>query len=693
MLNPKKKTAVSLLSAALVLSPLVAVSPISVFAETTQGAVDTASQQVNFPDANLEKAIRAALNKPTDPITQDDMKNLSQLYNISTDERSAIQDLTGLEYAVNLGSLTLSQRDKTAVGIKDLSPIRNLSRLKYLALSNQSISDISPLSQLTMLEEVYLASCNISDISALSNLPYMHLISLNNNQVQDISPLGNMRWGNSEIYLSNNKIKDFTPITNLVKNKNWSMGIINLSLNEINVMTENNINQINEIRQHGVQLSVNPQRGSLAGIVLDEEGRPAPNVKISIAGSVPYDGPTPTVEEVTGSAVTDQYGEYDINTSIAKGESVPKPYVPSGPYSVTVGDASSPQFTGGSITGGITRLDLTRSADGSWDITPPTVRPAYLTKYQPTDTQGHWARETLENAIHADIVNGYTEDDGSTTIRPDKQITRAEFVTLLVRALNLQSTQPGKDFADVPKSQWYSDYIRIASSLGIVNGVADREFAPYRPIQRDEIVALLVRAFSSSIRFDGANKQFVDVPDYWAQSYIGQAAGVGLVNGYPGGEFRPRLTATRAEAILMIMRALDREQSHLPDDKLLTDIVLKNETEAVAAYNVQDYDALLAVNDRYSTGYYKAQFDWSTELTQKKALRGYTLHQTLTGTLAARVISKNDRLANVEMTGAIYEVTSTRGDEVNSKTEDTSGILQMKKTADGTWKIYNIIQK
>ena len=98
------------------------------------GAV--ASEDVSFPDANLEAAVRDALRISEEGITVDDMATLSVL---DADDRG-ISDLSGLEHAVNLRDLDLEDNE-----ISDLGPLSNLTNLRELDLEDNEISDLGPL--------------------------------------------------------------------------------------------------------------------------------------------------------------------------------------------------------------------------------------------------------------------------------------------------------------------------------------------------------------------------------------------------------------------------------------------------------------------------------------------------------------------------------------------------------------------
>ena len=116
---------------------------------------------VNFPDPNLQAAIRQAIGKPTGDIYQSDLGNLTSL---ATFNRN-ISDLSGLEYCTSLTTLSLYYSQ-----VSNISPLSGLNNLTSLDLYGDQISDISPLSGLTSLTELHLSLNKISDISPLSGL-------------------------------------------------------------------------------------------------------------------------------------------------------------------------------------------------------------------------------------------------------------------------------------------------------------------------------------------------------------------------------------------------------------------------------------------------------------------------------------------------------------------------------------------
>ena len=118
----------------------------------------TTLSSVTFPDANLETAIREAIDKPEGPISTSDLEAIILL---DAPERG-ISDITGLEYCLNLEELWLQDNN-----ISDISALAGLSNLELLFLAGNNISDISTLADLTSLKILSLWGNNISNISAL----------------------------------------------------------------------------------------------------------------------------------------------------------------------------------------------------------------------------------------------------------------------------------------------------------------------------------------------------------------------------------------------------------------------------------------------------------------------------------------------------------------------------------------------
>ncbi|WP_336787465.1 S-layer homology domain-containing protein [Paenibacillus sp. MMO-177] len=311
-----------------------------------------------------------------------------------------------------------------------------------------------------------------------------------------------------------------------------------------------------------------------------------------------------------------------------------------------------------------------------------------LYAYMPMDIDEHWAYEALDNFVSADLLKGYTDSYGDTYLKPDLSISRAEFVSILVRALGLTTEEAGKSFADVPNGKWYSEPIRIASSLGVVNGLTDTTFGPNELVKRGEIATMVVRAFESSVKFEGEAKSFSDVPEYFATPFIAKASQAGIVRGATATTFKPYANATRAEAVVMIQRALDLQKSDLPEDTVLNAVINEENAKEVEAVNAEEYDKLGEIQAQYYTGYQLAASFWDGEDLAALKEQGYKMAFELTAPASFEVVSKSNRFAVIHTTGGKINMKLEGPDMTHTQIIPTDATYYLKKMPDNSWKIY-----
>ncbi|MDE0505836.1 MAG: leucine-rich repeat domain-containing protein [Candidatus Poribacteria bacterium] len=182
------------------------------------------SQFVEIPDLYLRRAIQHTLKLGfDDPVTEADMRRLTRLHA----EHMQIIDLSGLEHAVNLTSLRLNRN-----GIVDISPLKNLSRLRELDLSQcSSLKNLHPLSNLVDLSVLGLWDCDIEDISALANLTRLTELNLVQNRIRDIGPLADLTQLRT-LYLSYNYTGDIRPLAKLTQLR--QLHLANFGIDNVN---------------------------------------------------------------------------------------------------------------------------------------------------------------------------------------------------------------------------------------------------------------------------------------------------------------------------------------------------------------------------------------------------------------------------------------------------------------------------
>ena len=167
--------------------------------------------------------------------------------------------------------------------------------------------------------------------------------------------------------------------------------------------------------------------------------------------------------------------------------------------------------------------------------------------------------DRLNDEEHFAYVIGYK--DGN--VRPYGLISRAETTTIFFRLLK-DSVRDGNlltsnTYTDVADNYWANTAISTMTGLGIVQGRTATTFDPYAPITRAQFAAICAR-------FDDGKTQggqtFTDIQGHWAQAYIERAAELGWIKGFEDGTFRPDTYITRAQAMTMINRVLNR----IPED-------------------------------------------------------------------------------------------------------------------------------
>ena len=165
-----------------------------------------------------------------------------------------------------------------------------------------------------------------------------------------------------------------------------------------------------------------------------------------------------------------------------------------------------------------------------------------------------------------------TTDQTKKPVRPEGKITRAEVATIYFRMLTDENRAANwnqvSGFSDVKSSAWYNNAISTLTKAGILKGYEDGTFQPNGYITRAEFATIAIRFFSGV--YEGEDL-FPDIKGHWAEDYINNAANKGLVKGYEDGTFGPDRYITRAEAVTLVNRTLNR---HPHNDGLHKDMLV-----------------------------------------------------------------------------------------------------------------------
>lgn len=163
---------------------------------------------------------------------------------------------------------------------------------------------------------------------------------------------------------------------------------------------------------------------------------------------------------------------------------------------------------------------------------------------------------------HISYVVGYV--DG--TVKPLANITRSEVAAIFYRLLTDEErakyNTDENSFSDVPKDAWYNTPASTMAAMGIVAGYPDGDFHGQDNITRAEFAAIAARFDDDT---DNTGAAFSDISGHWAEKDIINAANKGWIMGYTDGTFRPNQTITRAEAMALINRVLQRNPESAND--------------------------------------------------------------------------------------------------------------------------------
>ncbi|SMB87821.1 Ig-like domain (group 3) [Desulfonispora thiosulfatigenes DSM 11270] len=180
-----------------------------------------------------------------------------------------------------------------------------------------------------------------------------------------------------------------------------------------------------------------------------------------------------------------------------------------------------------------------------------TMIPLEASAFTLSDISNHWAKNTINQWIDKNLVNGYP--DG--TFRPDKSITRAEFMALVNKSFGF-TNEVNIDYVDVPKDAWYQSTVARAKAAGYIGGYPDASMRPENLISRQEAASIVAKIKGLNHDLNAANI-FSDSNDIanWSKGAVGATVESGYIGGYPDKTFKPLGNITRAESLVVLNRA------------------------------------------------------------------------------------------------------------------------------------------
>ncbi|TVY07878.1 S-layer homology domain-containing protein [Paenibacillus cremeus] len=178
-----------------------------------------------------------------------------------------------------------------------------------------------------------------------------------------------------------------------------------------------------------------------------------------------------------------------------------------------------------------------------------------------SDLNGHWSQKAANELGSRLILQGVD----IAHFAPDREITRAEFSAVMVRALGLASATPSASFRDAAGSEWFIPYAAAAQEYGIMDGYEDGTLRPTAGITRQEAMVMIARALKLvTVPQEGqpislsSFKDQANVAD-WAKESVRETLNRGLIQGDLD-ELRPGANITRAETAAVVLRLLQKAQ-------------------------------------------------------------------------------------------------------------------------------------
>jgi methionine-rich copper-binding protein CopC len=178
------------------------------------------------------------------------------------------------------------------------------------------------------------------------------------------------------------------------------------------------------------------------------------------------------------------------------------------------------------------------------------------------DVSAHWSRDAVQDMSSRLIVDGRSQ----MRFEPDSDLTRAEFATILVRALGLKLENSSSRFPDVAADAWYASSIQTAYKHMLISGYDDGAFRPDAKITREQAMAIIARAMRITSLASSPSASLLDSYEdkseisAWAAASVNEALSAGIFTGRTNTLLAPQDLITRAEASVIARRLLQKSK-------------------------------------------------------------------------------------------------------------------------------------
>ena len=172
-----------------------------------------------------------------------------------------------------------------------------------------------------------------------------------------------------------------------------------------------------------------------------------------------------------------------------------------------------------------------------------------------SDLAGYdWAKNAIEKLYKKGILAGV----GNEQFAPGELVTREQMAKIICTAFKMSGTDAEYTaFNDMDSAKWYAPYVKAVSQNGIMNGIGDNHFGIGQPVTRQDFAVIISRLLNTSQIDDNLSfTDFDEISDYAKQSVL-QLASKNIITGFSDGSFKGKQPCTRAQAAVIIDRALE----------------------------------------------------------------------------------------------------------------------------------------
>ena len=180
------------------------------------------------------------------------------------------------------------------------------------------------------------------------------------------------------------------------------------------------------------------------------------------------------------------------------------------------------------------------------------------------DAVNHWAMDAINDMGSRMVISGV----GNGLFEPGRDITRAEFAAIIVRALGLKPGVGTNSFMDVDSGKWYCDYIKTAADYKIITGYSSGKFGPEDKITREQAMTMIAKAMKITRLEAGIEGKDTDVilsgfgdsakAAAYAKESIAACVNAEIVTGKSGRLLAPKDEITRAEVAVIVRKLLQK---------------------------------------------------------------------------------------------------------------------------------------